>query len=157
MSAHKQNAIIIWVSVRFCAGYFVHPPGFVWLNSNFNKRCGSSMPSFPHVLQKRKYKKPTFESRFFVFTCSKSYILRSRRALNPRSGFPFSGIYHEGYLAVSVEITFKTNLLSLTEQEKYVRLCVSLSLWILWRQPKAMYLRASDGDQISKTNLWTTA
>jgi DNA invertase Pin-like site-specific DNA recombinase len=29
--------------------------------------------------QKPKYKKPTFEGRFFVVTCSKSYILRSRR------------------------------------------------------------------------------
>jgi hypothetical protein len=60
-----------------------HPPGFVWLNSNFKKRY-SSKASFQNILRKSKYKKPTFEGRFFVVTCSKSYILRSRRGSVPR-------------------------------------------------------------------------
>ena len=54
--------------------------------------CGKSQlhqrydpkPSFRPILQKRKYKKTTYEGRFFVVTCSKSYFLRSRRGSKPR-------------------------------------------------------------------------
>jgi hypothetical protein len=40
--------------------------------------------------------------------------------------YPFSGIHYNVDLAAGVEIAFKKNLLSQTEQEKHVRLCVSL-------------------------------
>jgi hypothetical protein len=38
------------------------------VNNNFKKRYDLKL-SFPHILQKPKYKKPTFKGRFFVVTC----------------------------------------------------------------------------------------
>ncbi len=56
--------------IEGCAGYLPHPPGFERLYNNFKKRY-DPMLNFQHILQKPKYKKPTFEGRFFVVTCSK--------------------------------------------------------------------------------------
>jgi hypothetical protein len=47
-----------------CVGYLAHPPRFVWLNRNFNKRYDAN-PSFRYISQKPKYKNPTYESRLF--------------------------------------------------------------------------------------------
>ena len=50
---------------------------------NLTDESSSQHTGFQHIIQKPKYKKPTFEGRFFVVTCSKSYILRSRRGIVP--------------------------------------------------------------------------
>jgi hypothetical protein len=44
-----------------CVRYLAHPPRFVWLNRNFKKRYDVN-PSFRHILQDPRYKKPTFEA-----------------------------------------------------------------------------------------------
>jgi hypothetical protein len=38
------------------------------------------------------------------------------------------------------------------ENEKYVQLCVSLPMWILWRYAEAMHMCTRCCDQISKTD-----
>jgi hypothetical protein len=48
---------------KTCAGYLFIRSDFERLNSNFKKRSNPN-PSFRHILQDPKYKKPTIESRF---------------------------------------------------------------------------------------------
>ena len=61
----------VGVRAKACAGSFIQPPGFERLNNNYKKRNGPNL-SFRYILQKSKYKKPTFEGRFFVITRLKS-------------------------------------------------------------------------------------
>jgi hypothetical protein len=66
---HLQPRFAIQIELRAhnfmlaAVGYLAHPPKFVWLNRNFKKRYDAN-PSFRHILQISKYKKPTFEGRF---------------------------------------------------------------------------------------------
>ena len=71
-------------------------------------------------------------SRFFIYlcTCIGYFIFRS-----------------------FVKIVLKVALLRFDKHSKYVRLCVSLPLWVPRLDPKTLYLRRVNGNQVSKAHL----
>jgi hypothetical protein len=84
-------------------------------------------------------------------------ILWESHAKSQRTSFFFCQMFEMGIrCALCLRNTFKIIILSFTEHEKYVQLCVSLPVRILWRLPQTMHLRARCGDQISKANLRST-
>ncbi len=62
-----------------------------------------------------------------------------------------------GNMRLALRCAFRVTFLPFIKHEKRVWLCVSLSLRLFWGRHEALYLRAFDCDQISKTNLRSTA
>ena len=54
---------------------------------------------------------------------------------------------------IALKYVFTTTLLSFIQQEKLVLMSISLSLRLLRRQPKALYVCPFDGHQVPKTHL----
>jgi hypothetical protein len=58
---------------------------------------------------------------------------------------------------MDLKYVFKTNPLFFIEHERYVRLCTSLPVRILWRFPKTLHVCARIGDEIPKTDFRSIA
>ena len=55
------------------------------------------------------------------------------------------------------KLTLNISLLPVAEHVKHVRLCLSLPVRLLRRQPEALHLRARDGDEIPEAHLGPAA